>query len=51
MKHDTGLETCTRIYFLFTSTLCKWEFVKPRYFDFQFDEVTVKTLETQYRNQ
>ena len=32
MKHASGLETCTKIYFLFIVKLDK--FVKPRCFDF-----------------
>ena len=34
MKHVTGMETCTEIYFLFIFNLVKQEFVKVRYFDF-----------------
>ena len=34
MKHAMGLETCKKIFFSLSSTICKWEFVKPRYFDF-----------------
>ena len=33
MKHATGLKTCKGFIFCLSSTLCKWEFVKLRYFD------------------
>ena len=34
MKHAMGLETVKRFVFSLSSTICKWEFVNPRYFDF-----------------
>ena len=33
-----------RFIFCLSSTQCKEEFVKPRYFELQFDDLTVKTI-------
>ena len=42
MKHATGMEACTEINFLFILNLVYIGI--PRYYDFKFGDVTVKTI-------
>ena len=44
MKHATGMETCTKIYFFYLQSSINKNSLNLAIFTLQFDDVTIKTI-------